>query len=80
MRKIHMSLNIRGFLSNSKFPQEYKGLFTHDDGREMSPEEARNALFDEIAKGHECIRFGACDNFDPKGAGCLGHDLQPTPE
>ena len=70
---VHMALNVRGFLSNTRFPSGYRGVFKHDDGRPMSPAEARDQLFDELARGHEMIPFGVCDSFDPK-RGCLGHE------
>ena len=77
----HCSLTVRGFLSSARYPAGYVGLFTHDDGRAMSPEEARNALFDELARGHEVIPFGpACEGFDHSGGGCPGHsDPSPKP-
>lgn len=48
-------------------------MFKHEDGRSMTPEEARDQLYDELAKGHEVIPFGPCDNFDYK-TGCRGHE------
>jgi hypothetical protein len=70
----HLCLNIRGFLSNSRFPKAYEGMFKHDDGRSMTPEEARETLYDELAKGHEVIPFGpVCEGFDYGGGGCPGH-------
>ncbi|PRC92622.1 hypothetical protein [Solimicrobium silvestre] len=66
----HMCLNVRGFLNSAK-KREYK-MFEHDDGTNMTYDEARNALFDELAQGHEVIPMGKCDNFDYK-TGCKGH-------
>lgn len=70
----HMCLNVRGFLSNNRFPDAYRGMFKHDDGRSMTPDEARNTLYDELAKGHEVIPLGSvCDGFDYSGGGCPSH-------
>ena len=68
----HMKLNIRGFIRNSRFPQDY-GVFEHDDGRAMTPAEAQDMLLDELAKGHTVIPCGKCNNFDYSGGGCQGH-------
>lgn len=77
-KSYHLCLSVRGFLTNTKFPREYEGVFTHDDGRSMTPTEARDMLFDQIKLGREVIPFGTCDNFDWAGGGCLGHDETPT--
>lgn len=80
-----MCMNVRGFLQNSKFPKDFKGMFRTDEGRSLSPEEARENLYDEIAKGHHvipldsgcrnpCSRTG-CKGFNyGKGGGCPGHN------
>jgi len=68
---IHASLYVRGFLKGPK--RSLRNLFKHPDGtRSMTPDEARDVLLDELAKGHEYIPFGACDNFDFT-SGCKGH-------
>lgn len=72
---IHLALDVRGFLKNARFPRDYTRMFKHHDGRVMTPEEARDQLFDELARGHELIPVGACDDFDySAGGGCRGHD------
>ena len=75
----HMSLSVRGALSKStrEFRNQIVPMLQHDDGRPMSEHEARNALFDELAQGHEVIPIGDCDHFDYK-KGCLGHPVSPT--
>lgn len=73
MKRIHLGLNVRGFLRNSRFPADYVGVFQHDDGRPMMPTEARDHLFDELANGHQVIPCGPCDNFDFQ-SGCRGHE------
>ncbi len=76
--KYHMSLNVRGFLSHNKFPDKYIGMFRHDNGRSMEPGEAREILYDELAKGHEVIPMcfpNDCPDYDyGKDGGCPGHE------
>lgn len=72
-RTIHLSLSVRGALLNWS-DRQFEGVFSHDDGRPMTMNEAKNALLDELAKGHEVIPCSPdCDNFDFGGKGCLGH-------
>jgi hypothetical protein len=77
----HMSLSVRGALNWPK--REMRRLakcLIKSDGSKMTPEEARNALMDQLALGHEQIPIGdRCDNWDWK-EGCLGHRVQlPSP-
>lgn len=72
-RSYHMALDVRGFLMRAK-RREYKNMLKHESGRPMTEDEAKMALLDELAKGHEFIPYGKCDNFDFK-SGCLGHDV-----
>lgn len=80
----YMCLSVRGFIRNSKFPRDYRGVFKHNDGRPMSPNEARDTLLDEIAKGHHVIPLSPhcanpctrpnCAGFNyGEGGGCPGH-------
>jgi len=73
-----MSLSVRGALNWPK--REMRRLakaMKKRDGSQMTPEEARDALMDELAKGHEQIPVGSrCDNWDWK-EGCLGHRVEP---
>ena len=71
--KVHLCMDVRNFLKRSEFPKGFERLFKHRDGRSMSPDEARDALFDELSKGHDFIPLGECDNFDYK-SGCQGHE------
>lgn len=74
--KHHMCMNVRGALSNWS-DQRYVGVFTHDDGRTMTPKEAFDSLLDELAKGHVVIPIGpVCEGFDYSGGGCPGHPVQ----
>lgn len=80
---IHMCISVRGVLSKPKqvMWKDYKGVFTKDDGSATTYEEVRDYLLDELAKGHELIPFGKCDNFNYAKGGCRGHeekDLTPT--
>ena len=71
-KKFHFCLSVKGALKNWK-AKDFRKMFRHEDGRLMTPYEARCALIDELAKGHEYIPMSECDNFDFK-QGCLGHD------
>lgn len=71
----HMCVDIRGFIRNNKFPHDYYGVFTHDDGRLMKPAEAQDFLFECIAKGWKVIPCdSACEGFDYQ-KGCPGHEV-----
>lgn len=73
MRTTHMCLSIRGFLNKTgrDFTRACKA-FTDDAGKRMTPAQVRNAMYDELAKGHEVLPLGECDNFDFI-KGCQGH-------
>lgn len=86
----YVCMDVRGALSDLKFPRDYRRMFKADDGRTLSPDEARNALYDELAKGHEFIpthpgcrnpcTVSACKGFQykrgPDGAwGCPGYRI-----
>lgn len=67
----HASLDVRRYLKAPKKALQH--LFKHPCGtRSMSADEARDALLDELAQGHDFIPVGQCDNFDFK-TGCKGH-------
>jgi len=70
---LHMSLSLRGALNWPK--KEFKNAckwITKKDGSSFTPGELREAFYDELAKGHEVIPIGECDDFDYK-TGCRGH-------
>ena len=71
MQSVHMCMSVRGALR--KPDKEIKGILLHEDDTPMTASEVREALFDELAKGHEVIPIGECDNFDYK-KGCRGHE------
>ena len=58
---IHMCADIRGMLRNHSRKGSLKGVFT-DNGRKLSDDEAREYLYDCLAKGWRVIPFGDCDN------------------
>ena len=66
---IHSGLDVRGAL---KWPKgKLKGMFTHESGRSTTANESRDILLDELAKGHELLPLGPCDNWDYQ-SGCQG--------
>ena len=73
MTTMHMCADIRGMLNNHTRKGSLKGMFKDEAGREISHEEARDYLYDCLAKGWRVIPFGDCDNFDYQN-GCRGHD------
>lgn len=75
-RSFHMCLDVRGALTNWK-ESDFRGMFKRDDGKTMTPEEAKAVLLEELSQGHNFIPYGKCDNFDHKEHGCLGH---PVPD
>ena len=73
----HMGISVRGALN---WPKDMlKNAFDHDDGRPMTPDEAREVLMDELSKGHENLPVGDCDNWDWK-KGCQGHKMEADDE
>lgn len=68
----HLSLSVRGALTNWT-KKDMGRLLQHDDRRTMTASEAREALLEELSKGHEVVPMGECNNFDFK-KGCLGHE------
>lgn len=83
----YMYLSVRGAISDlqrrrSKKLTEYRD----DNGRQLSRDEAIEALFDELAQGHEVIPMAKgcgnpcrnsckCAGFDYKDGGCPGYKL-----
>jgi hypothetical protein len=73
-RSFHLSQSIRGLLhySDRELRQALKWITKDDGSRFASPGELREALMDELAKGHVVLPTGECEGFDPK-LGCPGH-------
>ena len=77
-RTTHSCLSVRGALLNWS-DRRFEGLFRRDDGTVMTAREAKMALLDELAQGHEVIPLGAaCEGFDYRGRGCPGHENEPA--
>ncbi|ODU35367.1 MAG: hypothetical protein BGP24_14875 [Lysobacterales bacterium 69-70] len=82
-----MCLNIEGFLRNSKFPRDFRGMFRDDSGRQFTPDEARDHLWSEVHAGHKVIPCSSecanpckhadrgCAGFDYAGGGCPGYSI-----
>jgi hypothetical protein len=78
-----LSMSIDGFIRNNRYPRDYKGLFT-EDGKTLTPAEARTFLALEKAKGRKVIPCSSecgkpcqhendgCTGFDYAGGGCPG--------
>ena len=77
-RTIHVCQSVRGALSMP--PAEFERFaasLVSESGERVTVEYARDALFDQLAMGHEVLPIGErCDRWDWK-TGCKGHD---TPE
>ncbi|MBN3851957.1 hypothetical protein G3N59_01065 [Paraburkholderia sp. Ac-20340] len=74
-RSFHLCLDVRGALTNWSL-KDFRGMFKDDDGRTMTPHEAKAALLEELSQGHNFIPMGGkCDNFDHKEHGCMGHPV-----
>ncbi|TAA12424.1 hypothetical protein EA658_10070 [Pseudoxanthomonas winnipegensis] len=69
----HCHLSVRGAVRWPK--RELRGLFrSTKTGKLLTPEEAREVLFEHLAQGHEVIPCDqACEGFDYSGKGCPGH-------
>ena len=72
-KNYHLCISVRGALNRPYRYRDLKGMFRHDDDRLMTGREVQQVLIDELAKGHEVIPAGECDNFDYK-VGCKGHE------
>lgn len=74
-RVFHMSVDIRGLMSAKK--SQRKNLLRREDGRYMTPDEAFDALADQLAMGRKSLPFGEkCEGFSYE-TGCPGHATKP---
>ena len=74
-KTIHMCVSVRGMLNwpTSELRRGMKWI-TDGEGKPYATiHDLRNALMDELAKGHEVLPTGECEGFDYK-TGCPGHD------
>lgn len=71
----HLVVSVRGMLNwpNVEAKKNLKWITKNDGTRFGTVAELRNMLMDELAKGHEVLKTGECDNFDFQ-KGCLGHE------
>ena len=84
-RTIGMCINVEGFLRHSKFPQDFRDVFS-SKGRTLSPVEARDSLRMELYRGRKVIPCSeecgnpckhadrGCTGFDYAGGGCPGRE------
>lgn len=72
--RVHLCQSIRGPLTNWKQRDWLKATkwIHRNDGTSYTATELKQAFMDELAKGHEVVPLGGCDNFDYK-TGCRGH-------
>lgn len=70
----HIALSVRSTLKNGS-RSELGSLFVNGQtGKRLTVDEAKDALLDHLAKGHEVIPLAAdCQGFDYSGGGCPGH-------
>lgn len=73
MKLTHLCVDIRGILNHTRYPSGYRDMLKRDDGTTMPPHEARNTLYDELAKGRKVLQTGPCEGFDYQ-TGCPGHE------
>jgi hypothetical protein len=71
---IHVSLDIKGFLSTAVYPREYKRLLQDTAGNMLKPQEARAYLLDQLASGKRQLPMegSGCEGFSFE-TGCPGH-------
>lgn len=73
MRTLHLAADIRGMLRNHHQKGSLNGVFEDiETGQKLTDDEAREYLYDCLAKGWKVIPMGDCDNFDYQ-TGCKGH-------
>ena len=68
----HMALDVRGWLMNHPRKRDYEKMFRHDDGRFMTPDEAKAELLRHLESGRRLLPYGKCDGFN-FSTGCPGH-------
>lgn len=71
----HVSLDVAGALRNWR-AREWKGVVTDPaTGRKLTPDEFKDLLLEQLAKGVRRLPYGECEGFSTD-TGCPGH---PTP-
>jgi hypothetical protein len=77
-RRIHMAVSVRGMLSwpTREAKRMLKSILKADGSPYRTVDELREALMDELSRGHEVLPLGnVCDGFDFKD-GCPGHEVE----
>lgn len=67
-KSFHMTVSLVGGLQLPD--RELRGMLV-SQGRELTPDEARQVMIDALRKGYDVLPM--CDHHDEKGH-CLGHD------
>lgn len=49
-KRISISLNVRYYLNNAKFPIDYENFLRDDKGQSLKPAQARNRLYDALKR------------------------------
>jgi len=62
----HMRVDVKSYLVNHDHIDDYSGIFTREDGTELSPREAKGLMIEMYARGHKYIPMDNCPNFDKK--------------
>lgn len=70
---MHMCLDVAGWLQSHTRKRDYTRMFKRDDGRWMTPDEAKRNLLEVLASGRRLLPLGPCDGFDYQ-TGCPGHE------
>lgn len=72
-RIIHGCVDVRGVLAWPK--RMLRGMF-RENGKTLTPDQARDYLLDELAQGHLVLPMSnpPCEGFSYE-AGCPGHDV-----
>lgn len=70
---VHCCISVRGVLNYDKRMMKQATKWITIRGRQVTPQELRDAFMDELAQGHEVLPYGKmCEGFDFK-EGCPGH-------
>lgn len=79
MRRIHISVSVRGLMAQGdKDLEDIASCISVDDKRLETAQEVRDFLDEVLSEGWEYLPATGCDNFDPK-KGCLGHEVEGEP-
>jgi hypothetical protein len=73
----HLCISVRWMLhwSNVEAKRNMRSITKSDGSHYLSVAEFRDALMDELARGHEVLPMGECEGFNYK-TGCPGHETE----